>query len=76
MSDPQARPDNTFSYLDDPSICRLLFGVMVKRLGGKIQITDTDLKEIEGKFLHEKGKPGTVFFELKQITKNSSGIPS
>lgn len=59
------------SYLNDPVITKLLIGVMVKRLGGNVTISQADIDDIAFNRLEEKGSEGRVEFQLVERKKSS-----
>lgn len=51
--------------LTDPQLTALLFAVLVKRLGGKVKITQVDIDDIAYNRLEEKGREdGSLEFRL------------
>lgn len=60
---------NTESNLDDSTLAKLLFAVLVKRLGGKVTITQKDIDEVAYSTLNEyrypDGSPEFVLVERK-----------
>lgn len=63
---------NNQSHLHDPELTVLLFAVLVKRLGGKVLITQSDIDKVAYNRLEEKGhEDGSLefkFFEKQRLT--------
>lgn len=55
---------NKFSYIDDPRLTKLLFAAMVKRLGGRVQITQSDIDAVSYNLLEEEGSDECVEYRL------------
>jgi len=53
------------SNLNNPKLTTILFAILVKRLGGKAEITQADLDDIAFNQLEEEGKAdGSLEFRL------------
>lgn len=56
---------DTRSNLNNPVLTTILFGILVKRLGGRVQITQADIDDIAFNQLLEDGRPdGSLEFRL------------
>lgn len=60
---------NPDSVLCDPKLSKLLFSVLVKRIGGKVKITQKDIDEIAygtlNEYRYSDGSPEFVLVERK-----------
>lgn len=53
------------SNLNDPMLTSLLFAILVKRLGGKVEIAQADIDDVAFNRLKEEGREdGTLEFRL------------
>ena len=53
------------SYLNNPIFVTILFAILVKRLGSKVEITQADIDDIAFNRLEEEGlENGTLEFRL------------
>ena len=53
------------SNLNDPRLTTILFAILVKRLGGRAEITQADIDDIAYNRLEEEGKSdGSLEFRL------------
>lgn len=57
--------------LKNPKLAPILFSILVKRLGGKVTITQADFDDIAyGKLLEEGYETGILTFEYVPLEKN------
>lgn len=55
------------SNLEDPLLVSIIVGILVKKLGGKVSITQEDVDAIAHNRLVEGGlEDGTLFFEVEE----------
>lgn len=53
------------SNLNNPELTTILFAILVKRLGGRVEITQADIDDIAYNRLEEEGKQdGSLEFRL------------
>lgn len=53
--------------IQDPKFTAILFAILVKRLGGEVTITQTDVDEIAYNFLQEhQMKDGSLVYQLAE----------
>ena len=58
------------SNLNDPHLTALLFGVLVKRLGGKVQILQADIDDVAfNRMEEEMREDGSLEFRLIERKK-------
>jgi hypothetical protein len=55
---------NDRSLLEHPDIVTLLISILVKRLGGVVEITQQDIDEMQGLVLEERVNPYGAKFNL------------
>lgn len=55
---------NSHSNLNDPEFAAILVAVLVKRLGGKVEIKQSDIDEVAYNQLKESGHKGSLEFSL------------
>jgi len=61
-----------YSTINNPKLTALLFAVMVKRLGGKVDITQVDIDQVAYSRLDEEGdEDGSLTFTLVERQKAS-----
>lgn len=55
------------SNLNNPYLTTILFAIMVKRLGGRVEITQADIDDIADNRLMEDGREdGSIEFKLTE----------
>lgn len=59
------------SNLNDPVLTKLLIAVMVRKLGGSISITQSEIDEVAYNRLEEQALNGTLEFRLVERKKAS-----
>lgn len=60
------------SNLNNPNLTTILFAIMVKRLGGRVEITQADIDDIAYNRLLEDGREdGSIEFRLEERARSA-----